>query len=224
MSFTYYVGMSIGGADLGSTAPTAAGTYTVVAHYPGSANYAAADSVPTSFTITTLAITVTANPQTKVYGTADPALTYQITSGSLVNGDSLSGTLTRVPGENVGSYGIEQGTLTAGGNYDLTFVGANQLITPATLIVTAGNQTMVYGAALPTLTASYSGFVNGDTVASLTTQPTLSTTATASSHVSGNPYSITASGAVDQRLHHQLRGRHADGDAGGLDHHRQQSD
>ena len=41
------------------------------------------------------------------------------------------------------------------------------------------------------------GFVNGDTSASLTTQPTLTTTATASSHVAGNPYGITASGAVD---------------------------
>ena len=50
---------------------------------------------------------------------------------------------------------------------------------------------------MPTLTASYAGFVNGDTSASLTTQPTLATTATASSHVSGNPYSITASGAAD---------------------------
>ena len=56
---------------------------------------------------------------------------------------------------------------------------------------------MVYGGGLPALTASYSGFVNGDTAASLTTQPTLSTTATADSHVAGSPYSITASGAVD---------------------------
>ena len=74
-------------------------------------------------------------------------------------------------------------------------------VTPAALTITADNQTKVYGAALPTLTASYSGFVNGDTSASLTTQPTLSTTATASSHVAGSPYTITASGAVDSRLH-----------------------
>src|SRR5262249_7469326 len=37
----------------------------------------------------------------------------------------------------------------------------------------------------------------GDTAASLTTLPTLSTTATAASHVAGSPYSISASGAVD---------------------------
>ena len=65
------------------------------------------------------------------------------------------------------------------------------------LAITANNQTKLYGAALPTLTASYSGFVNGDTSASLTTLPLLSTTAIASSPVAGNPYSITASGAVD---------------------------
>ena len=68
---------------------------------------------------------------------------------------------------------------------------------PRRLTITANNQTKAYGAALPALTASYTGFVNGDTAASLTTQPTLTTTATASSHVAGNPYTITASGAVD---------------------------
>ena len=65
------------------------------------------------------------------------------------------------------------------------------------MTITANNQSKVYGAALPTLTVSYSGFVNGDASASLTNQPTLSTTATASSHVAGSPYAITASGGVD---------------------------
>src|SRR5436190_21211336 len=50
---------------------------------------------------------------------------------------------------------------------------------------------------MPAYSASSSGFVNGDTCGSLTTQPTLSTTATATSHVAGNPYAITASGAAD---------------------------
>ena len=70
-------------------------------------------------------------------------------------------------------------------------------VTPAPLTITAVNQTKVYGAALPTLTVSYSGFVNGDRLVKLTTLPTLTTTATASSHVAGSPYAITASGAVD---------------------------
>jgi hypothetical protein len=70
-------------------------------------------------------------------------------------------------------------------------------VTPAPLTITADNKTKVYGAPLPALTASFTGFVNGDTASSLTTQPTLATTATIGSHVAGNPYPITASGAVD---------------------------
>ena len=46
------------------------------------------------------------------------------------------------------------------------------------------------------MTASYTGFVNGDTAASLDTLPTLTTTATAASGI-GSLYTITASGAVD---------------------------
>ncbi len=70
-------------------------------------------------------------------------------------------------------------------------------VTPASLTISADSKSKVYGAALPTLTATYSGLVNGDTSASLTTLPTISTTATAASHVSGSPYTITASSAAD---------------------------
>jgi hypothetical protein len=74
-------------------------------------------------------------------------------------------------------------------------VAGNLNVTTAPLTITANNQSTVYGAALPTLTVSYNGFVNGDSSVSLGTQPTLTTNATAASHVAGNPHSITASGA-----------------------------
>ena len=70
-------------------------------------------------------------------------------------------------------------------------------VTPVALTVTADDQTKSQTSAIPTLTASYSGFVNGDDASSLTTAPTLSTTADATRHVAGSPYVITASGAVD---------------------------
>ena len=70
-----------------------------------------------NLTVTAAPLTVTADDQSKTYGDADPALTYQVTSGGLVNGDGFSGALSRVAGENVGSYPIQQGTLTAGANY-----------------------------------------------------------------------------------------------------------
>jgi hypothetical protein len=82
-------------------------------------------------------------------------------------------------------------------DYTISYVAGSLTVTPAALTITADNQTKVYGAALPTLTASYSGFVNGDTAVSLSTQHTLTTTASAASHVSGSPYPVTASGAVD---------------------------
>jgi hypothetical protein len=80
---------------------------------------------PGTLTITKKSITVTADDKTKLLGAADPALTYKVTSGSLESGDSFSGALTRAPGEAVGAYAITQGTLTAGVNYDLTFLGSS---------------------------------------------------------------------------------------------------
>jgi hypothetical protein len=51
-----------------------------------------------------------------------------LTSGSLVNGDGLSGALTRQPGEAIGTYAILQGTLTAGPNYALGYTSASLTI------------------------------------------------------------------------------------------------
>src|SRR5262249_7960394 len=60
LSFTYYAGSGTTGASLGSAAPSGAGTYTVVAHYASdNPNYASADSVPLTFTITQATPSVT---------------------------------------------------------------------------------------------------------------------------------------------------------------------
>ena len=69
-TLTYYAGSGTSGTDLGSTAPSAAGTYTVVASFPGSADYAAIQSAPTTFAITpsTATIALTSSPSTAVYG------------------------------------------------------------------------------------------------------------------------------------------------------------
>jgi hypothetical protein len=70
-----------------------------------------------------------------------------------------------------------------------------ETVTPASLTITADNQQAPFGGPFPVLTVHYAGFVNGDTPASLTTPPTVATTATAASLAGG--YAITASGAVD---------------------------
>ncbi len=69
--------------------------------------------------------------------------------------------------------GTYVGDVTASFAGDSSFASSNGsgdlAVTPAPLTITADNQTKVYGAALPTLTASYTGFVNGDTSANLDT-------------------------------------------------------
>jgi filamentous hemagglutinin family protein len=119
-------------------------------------------------TITPRPIVVTADHQAKVYGQPDPALTF---TAPTVNGDVLSGALTRAPGETVpGSpYAITQGTVTNANNpnYAITFVNGQLVITPAPLTIAADNKTRLYGDANPPLTATFTGLANGDTAAAI---------------------------------------------------------
>ncbi|EJV1383855.1 MBG domain-containing protein [Pseudomonas aeruginosa] len=126
-----------------------------------------------NLTITKALLNVIADAKTKVYGDADPSLTYQVsglkngdTAGAVLNGGSLS----RVAGENVGVYGINQGGLgLVSGNYDLAYQGNNLTITKALLNVIADAKTKVYGDADPSLTYQVSGLKNGDTAGSILT-------------------------------------------------------
>src|SRR6185437_12763643 len=73
-----------------------------------------------TFTIGKKLVTVTPDiGQAKVYGATDPTLTFT-DSPALLGGDSFSGALDRAPGEVVGSYAINIGTLSAGANYTLS--------------------------------------------------------------------------------------------------------
>ena len=129
----------------------AAGDCSVTATMAGNDNYNAVSSSATTVTFARAALTVTAATQTKQYGASNPVLTYTISSGSLVGADSLSGSLGRASGEDVGAYAINQGTL-ANTNYDITFVPANLTISQRPITVTADAKTKEYGATDPTLT------------------------------------------------------------------------
>ncbi|MGL3001614.1 MBG domain-containing protein, partial [Flavobacterium sp. RSSB_23] len=111
----------------------------------------------TNFTITAKPITVTATPsQTKVYGTTDPIFDYTV-SPSLVGSDAFTGALTRVTGENIGTYTINQGSLSAGSNYTISYADANFTITAKPITVTATpSQTKVYGTTDPAFTYTVS--------------------------------------------------------------------
>lgn len=81
-----------------------------------------------AFTIGQRPVQVTADAKSKFAGEADPALTYQITGGSLAFDDVFTGEMSRVPGEDVGIYPILQNTLALNGNYVLTYIGADLTI------------------------------------------------------------------------------------------------
>ncbi|NPZ06239.1 MBG-2 domain-containing protein, partial [Pseudomonas aeruginosa] len=121
-----------------------------------------------NLTITKALLNVIADGKTKVYGDADPSLTYQVSG--LKNGDSagsiLTGGLNRVAGENVGVYGINQGGLVlTSGNYDLAYQGNDLTITKALLNVFADAKSKQVGTADPALTYQVSGLKNGDSAA-----------------------------------------------------------
>ncbi len=88
-------------------------------------------SIPVEWEIKTRPVTVTADDMTKTYGENDPEnLAYSIDLPT--SSFSLDGSLEREPGENVGVYVINQGTLTNENNpnYDITFVGGLFTIEP----------------------------------------------------------------------------------------------
>jgi hypothetical protein len=90
-------------------------------------------------------------------------LTYAVTAGHLADGDGFTGELARAAGENVDAYTIRKNTLTAGGNYTLTFVSAKLSIVPRPIGVTADALGKVAGEPDPILTfAVSSGELVGD--------------------------------------------------------------
>ena len=144
-----------------------------------------------TLTITPATLTVTASPESKIYGQADPTLAYTA-SGYQFSDDGatvLTGGLTRAAGETVegGPYTIAQGTLTANDNYTIAFTGNTLTITPATLAVTANPESKVYGQSDPTLAYAASGYQFSDDGATVLTG---GLTRAAGETVDGGPYTI----------------------------------
>ncbi|WP_033925607.1 MBG domain-containing protein [Sphingomonas sp. 35-24ZXX] len=186
----------ISGLVYGSVATSASnvGNYAITASGGAATNYDFAH-VPGTLTITKALLTVTAESKTREYGLANPALTSMISglrngdSSAVVTGLVLATSATQATG--VGSYAIS----VSGGsalNYDFNYVPGTLAITPATLTVAIADATRVYGSANPELTASLTGFRNGDD-ASVVSGLRLRTGALVQSNVGS--YLITGSGA-----------------------------
>ena len=156
-------------------------------------------TTPARLTVQQPTLTITANNTSTTYGGGGPALS--VDYSGFVNGDTPASLTTPPIVSTTGASSSPAGSypITATGavdpNYNIIYVPGTLTINPAPLTITANNATKAYGAAMPALSVGYSGFVNGDTSASLTATPTVSTTGTSSSPA-GN-YPITATGAVD---------------------------
>ena len=206
-ALTYQVGGSglVNGDTLSGALATSATTASNVGVYginqgtlAASGNYAL-NYTSANLTVGQRAITVTADAQSRAYGDANPALTYQVGGSGgppLVNGDTLSGALatSATTASNVGTYGIGQGTLAVSGNYALTYEGANLTVTQRAITVTADAKSRAYGDANPALTYQVggSGLANGDSLSGA-----LATSATTASNVGAygiNQGTLAASG------------------------------
>jgi hypothetical protein len=176
-----------------SSAPTAAGSYTVLGTITDP-NYAG--SATGTLAIAGAPLLVAANNQTRGYGQTNPVWTVSCTG--FVNGEnsnSLGGVLTfsftDTNGASVanidtntppGTYFIIPSGLTAA-NYSLTYSNGTLLVTPGVLTVAVNPVTKEYGATNPALSVTITGFLNGDNASVFSGSPQLSTSADVQSPV-----------------------------------------
>jgi gliding motility-associated-like protein len=186
------------------TAATDAGLYTADITVAGGADtnydftYTTAD-----FTVNKATLTVTADNKEKVYGSANPALTFQY-SGFIAGEDETvldTEPLAATTIVNNSAAGLYSATITVDGgvdnNYQFSYVPANFNITKAMLTATADSKTKVYGASLPTLTFQYTGWVLSEDESILDTKPVAATTVTENSITGTYSDAITVAGGAD---------------------------
>ena len=114
-------------------------------------------------------LTITADNQVITYGGAVPTLGYSL-SPSVTPDTPPTCATTATAASPVGTYAITcSGAAKAG--YEVTYVSGTLTVNPAPLTIIADNKSMGAGSRVPPLTASYFGFVNGDTAATALSGP-----------------------------------------------------
>ena len=133
--------------------------------------------------ITPAPLTITGNTASSVYTAA--AQTNGFTTSGLLGSDSVTGIATLASGTNVGTYNdnLTSATGTGLSNYTIGYVNGSLTITPAPLTITANDASRPVNTPNPQFTASYAGFVGGETPAVLNGALSFSTPATQASPV-----------------------------------------
>ncbi len=189
----------------GSYALTTASCSGATLSGPNSSSYTLAyTSVAGDFVVTPAPLTITASGGSMAYGGSPPSITPGY--AGFVNSENVSSLTTRAScstaATSSSSVANSPYASTCSGavdpNYAFSYVAGSVAVTAVPLTITASSRTVSYGT-VPTITAGYAGFVNGESASSLTTKPTCSTTDTGSSSspVSGSPYASSCIGAVD---------------------------
>ncbi len=178
-----------------------------------------------NYTTQTISLSGTANKGTPVFSSlSSPTISYSqgpttlggtILDGALAPSGSVTITLNGVgqqatiQSDGSFSYSFPTGALGAGGSpYAISYSyggdanfnapqngGGTLTIGKAALTVTASSATVSYGDPAPAITPSFSGFVNGQGSAVLTTQPACTTTYTTAS-IPGSAQTTSCSGAA----------------------------
>lgn len=141
-----------------------------------------------TLTVNPAPLTVAALAASKAYGVADPASFGYSFSPALFGTDKFTGALARVAGETVGTYAINQGNLTAGNNYTISY-------TSALFTINAGSQTITFGPLAPVTVGSApfaltaTGGASGNPVAYTSSNLTVAT-------ISGSMVTILSAGTT----------------------------
>jgi hypothetical protein len=143
---------------------------------------------------------------TKEYGSVNPQ--FVISYSGFKNNETANAlstlptaTTTALTTSNVGSYiiNVSGGTST---NYSFSYTGGKLDVTKAALNITAENDTIKFGDAIPKFKLLYSGFKNEDNESVLQNLPTVQCTASDKSPI-GN-YDITLQGGSDKNYEYKL--------------------
>ncbi len=189
-----------------TTKPTSAGNFTTATVTFTPADVTNYNSIDFDINVTVIKadLTVTADAKSKVYGEANPTLSFQY--GGWLNGDDAEDLTTKphaLTSVSVTSPSdVYTGGITVTGgvdeNYNFAYIAADFSVTKATLSVTADAKAKVYGEANPSLTFQYSGWLNGDDAEDLTTKPHALTSVSVTSPSDVYTGGITVTGGVDE--------------------------
>ena len=152
-----------------------------------------------NLTVTPATLTITAANASKVYGDAANLSGYSIVG--LLNGDTVTNVALNSAGAaitaGVGSYAINASNANGNGlsNYTISYGAGSLNVTPAQLVINAGNASKTYGDLISLSDYSVLGLLNGDTV----TGVALSSAGAAATANVGS-YGINGSGATGSGL------------------------